>query len=426
LALSAHKGNHLTQSTFADLGLSETILRALATQNYTTPTPIQAQAIPVVLNGGDVLGIAQTGTGKTAAFSLPMLQRLSAHPHKAPPRAMRCLILAPTRELVVQIGEAVRAYGANLGLRSTTIVGGVGIRPQIAALSRGIDVVVATPGRLLDLVAQKQCRLDHVEIFVIDEADRMFDMGFIRDVRKIVADLPTRRQSLLFSATMPSEVAELANKMLRSPTRIEVAPWRQSDTRIDQQVYHVEQPNKGALLTLLLQNSEMSRVIVFTRTKHGANRVSQKLEQAGISADAIHGNKSQGARQRALDNFRKGEVRVLVATDIAARGIDVDDISHVINFELPDVSESYVHRIGRTARGGATGKAISFCASDEVAQLKSIEKLTQNILPVIESHPFHAALVPQSGRSARGNSSAGRQSDMHRSSQRRSRTRRAA
>jgi ATP-dependent RNA helicase RhlE len=413
----------LTSTSFAELGLSETILRALQTQNYTTPTPIQAQAIPVVLEGRDILGIAQTGTGKTAAFSLPLLQRLAAKPLTVPPRAMRSLILAPTRELVVQIGDAVKAYGAHLGLRCTTIVGGVGIRPQITALSRAPDVVVATPGRLLDLMAQKQCRLDHVEMFIIDEADRMFDMGFIRDVRKIVAELPLRRQSLLFSATMPAEVAELAGKMLREPVRVEVAPWKQKDTRIDQCLYHVEQGNKHALLAHLLKDDAMKRVIVFTRTKHGANRVAQKLDQAGVSSDAIHGNKSQGARQRALDNFKTGAARVLVATDIAARGIDVDDVSHVINFELPDVAENYVHRIGRTARGGATGKALSFCASDEAGQLKDIQKLTQAVLPVIENQPYHAVLVPQQGKPKSSNR---RQNDMHRSPQRRSRTRRAA
>lgn len=424
----------MTQSSFAALGLSETILRALAAQNYTTPTPIQAQAIPLVLEGGDVLGIAQTGTGKTAAFSLPLLQRLSSKPFKSPPKCTRSLILAPTRELVVQIGDAVRSYGQNLGIRCTTIVGGVGINPQIKALSRGVDVVVATPGRLLDLVGQDHLRLDHVEIFIIDEADRMFDMGFIRDVRKIVGALPMRRQSLLFSATMPAEVSDLAGKMLHQPKRVEVAPWRQKDTRIDQVVYHVEQPNKTALLTHLLADSTLARVIVFTRTKHGANRVAQKLELAGIKADAIHGNKSQGARLKALENFRQGTSRVLVATDIAARGIDIDDVSHVVNFELPDVAESYVHRIGRTARGGATGKAISFVSSEETGQLKAIEKLIQKALPLIADHPFHAALVPTAPvRNGRGggqkrsdNGNNPRNSEMHRFQQRRSRTPRAA
>jgi ATP-dependent RNA helicase RhlE len=368
--------------TFRDLGIAEALQRALHAENYLTPTPIQTQAIPVLLTGKDILGIAQTGTGKTAAFLLPILQKLAENRGAATPRSTRALVLAPTRELAAQIAERARAYGHHLGLRHTVVFGGVGIRPQMAALQRGVDLLIATPGRLLDLIQQGQLRLDRVTHLVLDEADRMLDMGFIRDVRKIVAMMPKERQSLLFSATMPGEIARLAADLLRSPVRIEVAPAARTADRIEQQVYMVNAPAKRGFLTRLLADPSMARVIVFTRTKHGANRVAEHLDRAGIVAEAIHGNKSQGARQRALEAFRSGEARVLVATDIAARGIDIDDISHVVNFDIPNDPESYVHRIGRTARAGASGIAISLCDGGERAYLRDIERLTQQKIPV--------------------------------------------
>ena len=372
---------------FTDLGLAEPLLNALAAANYTTPTPIQAQSIPALLKGRDMLGIAQTGTGKTAAFSLPLLQRLAENREHVGPKATRALILAPTRELAVQIGDALKVYGRQLKLRHTVILGGVSQHGQVRALARGLDIVVATPGRLMDLLNQRHVRLDKVSHLVLDEADRMLDMGFIRDVRKIVAALPQRRQSLLFSATMPAEVAKLAGDMLHNPLRVEVTPKVVTVERIAQSVHHVATPQKRALLESLLADPGLKRVIVFTRTKHRANRVAEQLEKAGITADAIHGNKSQNARQRALDAFRKGRARVLVATDIAARGIDVSDVTHVINYELPNEPESYVHRIGRTARAGAEGAAISFCDATERAYLRDIERLIKLRLEVIGEAP---------------------------------------
>ena len=372
----------MTNSTFSGLGVAEPILRALISENYTTPTPIQTQAIPLLLEGRDLLGVAQTGTGKTAAFVLPILQRLAAQSVNGGPRALRALILAPTRELALQIGERVQAYGRNLGLRHTVILGGVGQGSQVKALATGVDILIATPGRLLDLLNQRHARLDKVSHLVLDEADRMLDMGFIRDVRRIVAALPKTRQSLLFSATMPNDVAKLAGEMLNNPVRVEVTPKTVAVERIEQRVYMVETAAKRGLLTYLLADAALKRVLVFTRTKHGANRVAEHLEKAGVSSDAIHGNKSQGARVRALEGFRSGDVRVLVATDIAARGIDVDGVSHVVNFDLPNVPESYVHRIGRTARAGADGAAISFCDGSERAFLRDIERLIRRTLPV--------------------------------------------
>ncbi len=375
---------------FNDLGLIEPLLRALTTENYTTPTPIQAQAIPLLLQGRDLLGIAQTGTGKTAAFTLPMLQRLAADKIQAAPKTARALILAPTRELAVQIADSIRAYGAHLGLRHTVILGGVGQNPQVKAMARGVDILVATPGRLLDLANQKHVNLAGTGILVLDEADRMLDMGFIRDVRKIVALLPRKRQSLLFSATMPADVAKLAQDMLIEPVRVEVTPQATTVEKIAQSVYFVEAAAKQSLLTSLLRDETLSKVIVFTRTKHRANRVAEQLSKSGLPADAIHGNKSQSARQGALDRFKSGASRVLVATDIAARGIDVDGVSHVINFELPNEPESYVHRIGRTARAGAGGIAIAFCDPTERPYLKSIEKLTRVQLGVVGTPPREA------------------------------------
>jgi ATP-dependent RNA helicase RhlE len=373
----------VTDVTFAALGIAEPILRALAAENYTHPTPIQARAIPPLLTGRDLLGIAQTGTGKTAAFGLPLLQKLSQGHVPPKPREARALILAPTRELAVQIEESLRTYGRFLNLRRAVILGGVSQNPQIAALKHGVDILVATPGRLLDLVQQKHVRLDTVSILVVDEADRMLDMGFIRDVRKIVAHLPRQRQSMLFSATMPGDIVSLAGEMMRDPVRIEVAPQGMTADRIEQKLYHVPMAQKRQLLVGLLEDETMNRVIVFTRTKHGANRVAEHLAKNGTAAEAIHGNKSQNARQRALEAFRAGKARVLVATDIAARGIDIDDISHVVNFELPNEPESYVHRIGRTARAGGAGIAISFCDPAERDYLRDIEKLIRNKIAVL-------------------------------------------
>ena len=370
----------MTDSSFSTLGVAEPLLRALNTENYTHPTPIQAEAIPLVLAGRDVLGIAQTGTGKTAAFGLPLLQKLAEIRTPLQPQAARALILAPTRELAIQIHDSLRIYGKHLSLRHAVILGGVNQGRQVDALKRGVDVLVATPGRLLDLVQQKHVRLNAVSILVIDEADRMFDMGFIRDVRKIVGLMPRQRQSMLFSATMPDEVAHLVKEVLTEPVRIDISPKTVTADKIEQSVYFVETKDKRALLQDLLKNPAMKRVIVFTRTKHGANKVSEYLEKAGYSSDAIHGNKSQNARQRALDDFKTGRVRVLVATDIAARGIDVDDVTHVVNYELPDIAESYVHRIGRTARAGSGGIAISFCDASELSSLKDIEKLVKREL----------------------------------------------
>jgi ATP-dependent RNA helicase RhlE len=377
----------LTNSTFSELGLAEPLLRALSAVHYTVPTPIQLRAIPPLLAGRDTLGIAQTGTGKTAAFALPMLQRLAASGARARPGAPLVLILAPTRELAIQICESIKDYGRNYGFKTALIFGGVGERPQIEAMRRGADIVVATPGRLLDLLNRRHLRLDAVNYFVLDEADRMLDMGFIRDVRKIVAMLPKQRQSLLFSATMPGDIARLAAELLRDPVRVEVAPAATTVERVEQRVHFVEPADKRGLLLKLLADRALARVIVFTRTKHGANKVARIIAAAGIRADAIHGNKSQNARQRALEDFRAGRVRVLVATDIAARGIDVDGITHVINYELPNIAESYVHRIGRTARAGAAGVAVSLCSREERAYLKDIEKLTRQTIAVAGHAP---------------------------------------
>ncbi|MBI1181208.1 MAG: DEAD/DEAH box helicase [Alphaproteobacteria bacterium] len=394
----AAKDSSYVTTTFEALGLIEPLQRALKAENYTTPTPIQSQAIPLLLDGGDLLGIAQTGTGKTAAFSLPMLQRLAAEDIRPAPRTARALILAPTRELAVQIADSIRAYGRHLNLRHTVILGGVGQNPQVKAMARGVDILVATPGRLLDLVNQKHVDLSGTGLLVLDEADRMLDMGFIRDVRKIVAALPRRRQSLLFSATMPADVARLAHDMLRDPMRVEVTPAATTVDRIRQSVYFVEAAGKQSLLSSLLRDGDLSKVIVFTRTKHRANRVAEQLSKGGTAADAIHGNKSQSARQKALERFRSGDSRVLVATDIAARGIDVDGVTHVINFELPNEPESYVHRIGRTARAGADGAAIAFCDPSERTYLKSIEKLTRVRLTIVGDRPEPAPQVETARR----------------------------
>ncbi len=395
--------------TFSDLGLIEPLHRAVTAEGYNIPTPIQAQAIPRLLQGGDVLGIAQTGTGKTAAFALPILQRLSQNRRKLTPRAPRALILTPTRELCLQIAEGFTNYGRYTGLKRAVMHGGVGQNPQVAALSGGTDILVATPGRLMDLMNQRHVNLQTVEVFVLDEADRMLDMGFIRDVRAIVAKLPTERQTLMFSATMPEEIMSLAKSILRDYERIEVTPPSTTVERIEQRVMFVARDDKRKLLIDLLKDKTVTRALVFTRTKHGANRVSEQLQKAGVNADAIHGNKSQGARQRSLATFKSGKVRVLVATDIAARGIDVDGISHVINFELPMEPESYVHRIGRTARAGAVGMAFSFCDAEEVGQLRAIERLIRQPVPVDISHAYHAAHI-----ATRSEKSSGRPGGGHR------------
>jgi len=366
----------LTQTTFDQLGLAEPLLRALEARNFTTPTPIQAGTIPALLTGRDVLGIAQTGTGKTAAFALPILQYLHNQPGRAKPFHCRALILAPTRELATQIEAEIRACASTLKVSTCVILGGVGRRPQEERMKRGPDIVIGTPGRIRDLMNTRHLRLDEVSHFVLDEADRMLDLGFFPEVRRIAQSLPTRRQSLLFSATMPREVEDLAQQFLREPVRAEVTPEVRTPDRIEQRVYFTDTAAKRPLLVDLLGDAELSRVIVFTRTKHGANKVVEHLISAGISADAIHGNKSQPQREKALDRFRTGRARVLVATDIAARGIDVREVSHVVNFDLPVDAESYVHRIGRTARAGASGIALSFCDATERAFLRAIVKLT--------------------------------------------------
>jgi ATP-dependent RNA helicase RhlE len=394
--------------TFADLGLSETLLRALSAAKYTTPTPIQERTIPALLQGRDVLGIAQTGTGKTAAFALPILQHLSTTTVRAQPKSPRALVLAPARELAVQIARSFETYGYGLGLRLCTVVGGLGYGRQIETLQRGVDILVATPGRLLDLIERGNVKLGQVSFFVLDEADRMFDMGFIRDVRRISQLVSKDRQTLLFSATMPNDIAKLANEILKNPEKVEIAPQGRTVDRIDQRVYFVNSSTKRALLSHLLNDTALEKVIVFTRTKRGANRVAEALEDQGVKSEAIHGNKSQNARQKALDNFTRGKARVLVATDLASRGIDVNGVTHVINFELPADAESYVHRIGRTARAGASGIALSFCDGSERGQLRSIEKLTNQRIAVIptpsnEDMPAAPPMRPRAEREASDN-----------------------
>lgn len=376
----------MTQSTFEDLGVAEPIRRALLELGYQAPSPIQQRAIPLLLEGRDLLGIAQTGTGKTAAFALPILQHLSECRDRAV-KGPYALILAPTRELAIQIGAAIKTYSRFLKLRTAVVYGGVGQNPQVKLLRAGIDILIATPGRLLDLFRQGHFRLSSVTHLVLDEADRMLDMGFVRDVRTIVAALPKLRQSMLFSATLPAEITHLAVEMLRDPQRIEIAPAGTAVDRIEQRVFHVGTSEKKGLLDKLLEDPAMSRVLVFTRTKHRANRVADQLLKGGVAAAAIHGNKSQSARQAALDEFRTGRSRVLVATDIAARGIDVDAVTHIVNYELPAVPETYVHRIGRTARAGATGAALSFCDTTERPYLRDIEKLIRMTITVAGEHP---------------------------------------
>lgn len=376
--------------SFDDLNLIYPLQRALKEEGYSTPTPIQGQSIPHLLGGRDMIGIAQTGTGKTAAFILPILHNMSAGSHKrAKPKKPRVLVLAPTRELAAQIGDSFAIYGKYTRYKHTVIFGGVGQSPQVRAISKGVDSLVATPGRLLDLVEQGHINLSEVEYFVLDEADRMLDMGFVNDVYKVVGMLPTKRQSLFFSATMSPEISKLARKMLTNPVTVEVTPQATTVERIDQFIFFVDSENKNSLLLKLLRGKHLECVLIFTRTKHRANKVAEMLNKNKIPADAIHGNKSQTHRTKALQDFKTGQLRVLVATDIAARGIDIDDISHVINYDLPNIAESYVHRIGRTARAGADGTAFSFCASDERDFLRGIEKLIRMDIEVAE-HDFHS------------------------------------
>jgi ATP-dependent RNA helicase RhlE len=384
---------------FADLRLAEPILRAIVSEGYVTATPVQAQSIPPALEGKDVMACAQTGTGKTAAFALPILHRLSAKVQKPesgkPHRPLtRCLVLAPTRELATQIAEGFRAYGKHLGLRQAVIFGGVNQNPQVDNLRRGVDIVVATPGRLLDLMNQGHVDFKGIEVLVLDEADRMLDMGFIHDIRKIAATLPKHRQTLMFSATMPTEIRQLAQSLLKTPVSIQIAPVAATTELIDQSVYFVEKKNKPALLAHLVNFLPMFRAIVFTRTKHGADRLVRSLHTRGIKAEAIHGNKTQNNRQRALENFKKSKTPVLVATDIASRGIDVDDVTHVVNYDLTHEPETYVHRIGRTGRAGAAGTAVSFCDRDEMSNLRAIERLIRRSIPVRTDHPVYDAASP--------------------------------
>jgi ATP-dependent RNA helicase RhlE len=366
--------------TFQTLGLTTDLLRAVADQGYSEPTPIQQQAIPAILQGQDILASAQTGTGKTAGFTLPLLQRLSADPTNKGHRTPRALILTPTRELALQVGDSVKIYGKHLPLRSAVVYGGVGIVPQIQALHRGVDIVVATPGRLLDHLGQKTLSLAQVEILVLDECDRMLDMGFIHDIRKILAVLPTSRQTLMFSATFSKAIQQLANTLLKAPTLIEVAPRNTAAEQVTQIVHPVDRDRKRELLAYMISFHNWRQVLVFTRTKHGANRLAEQLTQDGLKTTAIHGNKTQAARTRALNDFKQGKVRVLVATDVASRGLDIDQLPYVVNFDLPDVPEDYVHRIGRTGRAGNEGRAVSLVCHDEYSRLRSIEQLLKRTI----------------------------------------------
>lgn len=374
--------------TFKELNIIEPILKALAEEGYTSPTPIQRQAIPQLIEGHDVQGCAQTGTGKTAAFSIPIIQKLYRNTKRGRDKQIKALVLTPTRELAIQIDESFATYGKYADIRHCVIFGGVGQRPQTDALESGIDVLIATPGRLLDLIGQGYVNLKNIEFFVLDEADRMLDMGFIHDIKRILPLLPKKRQTLFFSATMPKEIAALAASMLTNPKLVEVTPVASTVDIIDQSIYFVEKKQKISLLTELLSTVEMESILVFSRTKHGADKIAKHLVKAGISSEAIHGNKSQNARQRALSNFKDRTTKVLIATDIAARGIDIDNLSHVINYDLPEVPETYVHRIGRTGRAGQSGVAVSFCDAEELSLLKDIEKLIGKSIDVVHEHNF--------------------------------------
>ncbi|TSD67791.1 DEAD/DEAH box helicase [Inquilinus sp. KBS0705] len=376
--------------SFENLNLIEPILKALKTEGYTTPTPIQEQAIPFILQHRDLLGCAQTGTGKTAAFAIPILQLLFEDRQKhREQKSIKALILTPTRELAIQIAESFTAYGKNTGLKNLVIFGGVSQGPQTDALRRGVDILIATPGRLLDLMNQRFVHLEHIKMLVLDEADRMLDMGFVHDVKKIIAKVPANRQTLFFSATMPTEIQSLADSILQKPAKVEVAPVSSTADTIQQSLYYVDKGDKRALLQHILKDKNIKTALVFTRTKHGADKVVKDLIRAGITAEAIHGNKSQNARQRALTNFKNRTTRVLIATDIAARGIDIDDLTHVINYEIPNIPETYVHRIGRTGRAGASGIAFTFCdGEEEIEYLRDIHKLIAKEIPIEEGHPY--------------------------------------
>jgi ATP-dependent RNA helicase RhlE len=376
--------------SFENLNLIEPILKALKTEGYTTPTPIQEQSIPIILERKDLLGCAQTGTGKTAAFAIPILQILEGGKiYNQGPRAIKCLILTPTRELAIQIGESFAAYGRHTGMKHTVIFGGVSQGSQVSALKSGVDILIATPGRLLDLINQKFVQLHYLKIFVLDEADRMLDMGFIHDVKKIITKIPQKRQTLFFSATMPDEIQKLANTILVNPEKVEVTPASSTADTIDQSLFFVEKNDKKKLLIHILNDKSIKSALIFSRTKHGADKITKDLVKAGIKTEAIHGNKSQNARQKALSNFKSGQIKALIATDIAARGIDIDELSHVINFELPNIPETYVHRIGRTGRAGSSGIAYSFCDEEEMEYLKDIQKLIGKEIPVVEDQPYH-------------------------------------
>lgn len=398
-------------SEFKSLDLLPSIQKALREKGYTTPTPIQEQSIPDLIKGRDLLGIAQTGTGKTAAFSLPIINTLGRNPKRIKSKHARTLILTPTRELASQIDENIRAYKKGLNLSSTVIFGGVGKMPQIKTMRQGVDILVATPGRLLDLMSEGYVSLSEVEIFVLDEADRMLDMGFFRDVKKVIAKLPKEKQTLLFSATMPETISSLATSLLKNPKKVEITPQATTVEKIDQSINFVARSNKAPLLQNILKREDVKSVLIFTRTKHGANRVVTQLEKVGVQSAAIHGNKSQSARERALGSFRSGKLKVLVATDIAARGIDVPHVTHVINYELPNDPESYVHRIGRTARAGREGVAIGFCDPEEKKLLKGIEKFINYTIPIDKDHEFHGVegkpIPPRPPRAPRNSKKAG-------------------
>jgi ATP-dependent RNA helicase RhlE len=383
--------------SFRNFNLAQPILRALQEKGYETPTPIQAQAIPEIIRGKDVLGCAQTGTGKTAAFCIPILERLEMSKSSS---GIRAVILSPTRELAQQIGDNLTYYGKHLSLRNVLVYGGVSQYNQVQQIRKGVDIIVATPGRLLDLINQGHVRLSKVEILVLDEADRMLDMGFINDIRKIIATTPAARQTLFFSATMPSEIQQLVASILKNPVKIQIAPVTSTAENVHQSVYFVERNNKRALLRHLITEQNMENVLVFTRTKHGADKIASDLNRSGIVAESFHGNKTQGARQRALNNFKRKTTRVLVATDIAARGIDISDLPFVVNYELPQTSDTYIHRIGRTGRAGAKGSALSFVDSEERAQLRDINRITNRKIEVIEEHPYLSAATTSQDRVA--------------------------
>lgn len=395
----ADQKSHLTPSvtpkSFADLGLETNLVKAVDSEGYQSPTPIQQQAIPPILDGRDILGCAQTGTGKTAAFALPIIQKLAATTKN--PRVIRSLVLAPTRELAIQIHESFKVYGQFSSLKCAVVFGGVGLEPQIKTIRSGIDILVATPGRLLDLVNRGVIKFAHLEILVLDEADRMLDMGFIHDIKKILKLLPQRRQNLLFSATIPKEVQGLIDSILVKPVKVEVTPASTTSERVAQMLYYVARPDKKNLILDILRDKSVTRCLVFTRTKYNANKLERWLNQNNMTAAAIHGNKSQNARQRALESFRSGDIRILVASDIAARGIDIDDISHVINFEIPNEPETYVHRIGRTGRALANGQAISLCDHEELKLIQQIERTTKTRIPVVTDHGY-TANAPTPGR----------------------------